>query len=241
MTLDIQYTHDGLTQYTTMSYDLIDLKRTRVNKKYNFTRYVYLHLPLFLTIPLWIRHGYSILDIQATLEYFSSIHLWQCALLLGAPASNSAIKVSFATPDSMVYGSKAIAIRKIKKILQANFDFPSHGNILDTVRDEHVPPLPVHVVNAEIYNNMLSAIPEHVNMLGTISFDIFFNWNDIQIVPMWVEKDALYCVRIIDRVIFDASNRVQTPSLSNRPLDILVGKNKFAGVEEAMFFVRECD
>jgi hypothetical protein len=236
----ITYLFDGLTQQTTVKYNIQNCKRHLVPKKFVFTRVVNLHLPLFLTIPLWKRHGYSMIDIHTTLEFFSSIHLWQCALLYGISASNSAIKLAFATPESMVYGSKAIVIRKIEKVLKQTFDFRQTGSVLDTVRDDHIPPLPLHRLDAATYLQLLLRLPKQpVNMLETIYFDDCYNWNGIQVVPLWMEKDALYCVRIINKTVFSNSGRVRKQCLSNRPLDIVIKENSFAGVEEAMFFISE--
>lgn len=234
----IKYTHSGLTQQTTVHYNIENSKRHISEKNFVFTRVVHLHLPLFLTIPVWKRHGYSMADIHVTLEFFSSIHLWQCALLYGISASNSAIKLAFATPESMVYGSKAIVIRKIEKVLQQTHDFPTSGTVLDTIRDDHIPPLPLHSLDSETYDQLLSHMPpQPVNMLDTIFYKDYFQWKDIKVVPLWIEKEALYCIRIICMDEFRNSERVKTPCLSNRPLDIRVGQMEFAGVEEAMFFV----
>ena len=62
----IMYTNKGLTQISTMYYNKSE--KTSSNSSSNITRTVTLHLPLFLTIPLWIRHGYSMKDIHTTLE-----------------------------------------------------------------------------------------------------------------------------------------------------------------------------
>jgi hypothetical protein len=236
--MNIVYCHEGLSQETEMNYNMINCKRIICDTNYMFTRSLKLHLPLFLTIPLWKRHGYSMSDIHVTLEFFSSIHLWQCALLLGISASNSAIKLAFSTPESMVYGSKAIVIRKIEKILQESFDFDTIGSVLDKIRDDHIPPLPIHSIDTSVFQTLCQYVPtQPFDMLNLIVFDDLFMWNGIKVVPLWIEKGALYCVRIIDRTVFDDSKRVKKDCLSTRPLNIKVGSDHYAGIEEAMFFV----
>lgn len=238
MNLAITYLHEGLTQQTVLKYNLVNSKREITNAENVFQRNVNLNLPLFLTSPLWERHGYSLADIHTTLEYFSSIHLWQCALLYNISASNSAIKLAFSTPESMVYGSKAIVIRKIEKVLKNNLKFNTCSvSVLDTIRDDHIPPLPIHVLDVKTYQELVDRIPEQpLNMLDTIYFDDFFYWKDIKVVPLWIEQDALYCIRVLELSVFKDSERVKKESLCNRPLDIVIGDKCFAGVDEAMFF-----
>lgn len=233
----IWYDHEGLTQHTELTYNIDDNAKRERNQDWVFRRSIDLHLPLFLTIPVWKRHGYTQQDIRTTLSYFHSIHLWQCALLFGISASNSSIKLAFATPESMVYGSKAIVTRKIERHLFATYDFPDAGSTLDIYRDDHVPPLPLHTLDSRTYAEMSAMVPENIDMLGVIEYPSSIRWRDIDIVPLWIEQDALYCIRIVALDVFKDSGRVRTPSLSNKPLDVLVDGVLFAGVEEAMFFV----
>lgn len=233
----VYYTHDGLIQQTELYYKIQNNRRCETDMDHVFDRRVKLHLPLFLTVPLWKRHGYTVPDILNTLGYFSAIHLWQCALLFGISTSSSAVKIAFSTPESMVYGSKAIVIRKIKRAIQQNFDFPPRGSVLDSVRDDHIPPLPIHSIDKDMYDAMAVAMPKTVShMLGAIGVGVLFDWMDILVAPLWIEKGALYCVRVVEKAVFLESNRNRHDRLSNRPVHIVVDGREYAGLEEAMFF-----
>lgn len=236
----VTYAEDGLVQQNECGYDMINDKRVNTTLRGSFHRTVQLHLPLFLTLPVWIRHGYSTRDIRTTLEYFASIHLWQCALLYGISISNSAIKLSFSTRESMVYGSKAIVIRKIEKAVQNIHDFTSNSHVLDTVRVDHIPPLPLHRMLKPQFHELVQLLPtQPVDLMQSIVFERSLTWRGIDIVPLWFEQDALYCIRIVPLQVFVNSQRMQHACLSNRPLDVWVSGTQFAGTEEAMFFVPE--
>ena len=235
----INYEHDGLTQKKISNYN--SHSSTSLSQSDIFQIDIRLNLPLFLTIPVWIRHGYSLIDIRTTLDYFSALHLWQCALLFGIPISSSAIKISFATPDAMIYGSKAIVIKKIERILRQTSLFDQSNTILDTSRDDHIPPLPLHKVDTNFYNVLLGILPKNqLDIMCKIHFEKYISWKDISVVPLWIEKRAIYCVRIIPTDIYKSSGRtLRHDQLSTRPLDICIGNVSYAGLEEAMFFM--CD
>ena len=69
----INYEHDGLTQKKISNYN--SHSSTSLSQSDIFQIDIRLNLPLFLTIPVWIRHGYSLIDIRTTLDYFSALHL----------------------------------------------------------------------------------------------------------------------------------------------------------------------
>lgn len=78
-----------------------------------------MRLPLFLSVNLWNRHGYSIKDVELTLAKFkSSYHLWCLALYLGLSIANSAVKPSFDSETSTVFGGAAIVRRNLIRHLQ---------------------------------------------------------------------------------------------------------------------------
>ena len=227
---------EGLTQITMYNYTLSeDEFKPQQNV---FERIVRLNLPLFLTVQVWQRHGYTLNDIKTTLEYFPAIHLWQCALLHGISASNSAIKLAFSTPESMVYGSKAIVIRKIEKMISQNYQFSNiYPSVLDVLREDHIPPIPIHPLNELEWYKLTSLLPTTplTNLLETIYYKNYFQWKDIFMVPLWVEKEAIYTIRIVTEKTFNTSGRTQN-TISTRPLDIRIGNDVYCGVEEACFF-----
>jgi hypothetical protein len=221
--LRVDYTHEGLKQSSTM--------RTG-----EMVRTVHMVLPLFLTLPVWQRHDYSLDDVQVTLDCFSAENLWQCALLLGVTTSNSAVKLSFTTPESLVFSSKAIVIRKLIKLLHDNQFFTSQVSVLDKVRDEHEPPLPIHRLCRSDFELLCSLMPtQPVALLRAIPVVRTFRFKNTDIVPLWVEGGALYCVRVVPADVYQSA-RKPCRSLSTRPLDIRIGDLEYAGLEEAMFF-----
>jgi hypothetical protein len=232
---NITYSNDGLTQKSCVEYSNGEIEQLT---QPSITRVVTLHLPLFLTIPLWVRHGYSLKDIHTTLEYFSSVHLWQCALLYGISTSNSAIKLAFSEQNAMVYGSKAIVIKKIQKVLSSVGIFKNKESVLDTLRDEHIPPLPIHRIHKQMYEELLQGLPpkDHLNLLKPVEFTRYYEWRDIKVVPLWIEKKAIYCIRIVQYEVYCTSGRMSVNSLSHTPIHIIINERKYAGTEEAMFF-----
>ena len=223
--MDIEILHDGLTQRLTKNSD----------RKLSCLHI--LHLPMFLTEQVWERCEYSIDDIKTTLEYFSALLLWQCALVYDITPSNSAIKLGFSTPESMIYGSKAIVIRKIYKKLCSKFI--KKDSVLDKTCIDHIPPIPVHRLSAHKWSALQQMVPknnENTNLLCNLYYDSIFMWKDIQMVPLNYEQNYIYCVRIIPEEIFHTSNRIQNPSLSNRPLSIYVRNQKYYGIEETCLF-----
>eukprot|EP01047_Picozoa_sp_COSAG01_P084101 COSAG01_NODE_17905_length_1115_cov_1.334646_2_plen_219_part_01 len=219
--MDIVYLNEGLTQ--TRNAKLYFKKMPKQIK--NVERHIILNLPLFMTIPVWRRHNYSLSDIRLTLSDFNALHLWQCALLLGIAASNSAIKLAFSTPESMVYGSKAIVINKIQKLLKTNYNFnDDNPSTLDTKRDDHVPPLPIHKLSVTDYHFLKSILPSTMpKLMEVVEYRNYFSWKDIKIVPLWKDKEDLYCVRIVPLTTFENSRSVNFKThkaLCHRPLTV---------------------
>lgn len=224
--------HQGLLQEVREVYDTTLDGTNKAGT--TFERHIQLQLPLFLTAEVWRRHQYSLHDVRTTLNYFSPMHLWQCCLLYGMLPSNSAIKLAFCAPESMTYGSKAIAIRKIEKTI--GNEFLDRPNVLDVQREDHVPPLPLHEIDN--WNQLYALLPHtNVRLLGRLQFSESFPWRGIELVPLWLEKGAIYAVRVVSKTTFQESHRVKRDSLSTRPLQIFIGNHEYCGVEEACFFV----
>lgn len=237
----VQYHHEGLTQLKNIRFaqDGTPIKSDHGNVDVSNIKVSFcLTLPLFLTCKVWQRHNYSLEDIQTTLEFFSSHHLWQRALLLDIHPSVSAIKVSFATAEAMVFGSKAIAIKKIKHALRSRSGPFPQVSVLDKTRMDHIPPLPLYQVSNQKIEQLRTLLPPaNTMLLRTIFYACYIKWKDILIVPVWEEQDAIYCVRIISKALFSQTQRARDISLSTRPLDIRIGEEDYCGLEEAMFFV----
>lgn len=241
----IKVCDDGLTHTSQIAYDIRKGKRRLFVTKSPFSRTVRLTPPLFLTEGVWRRHGYTMFDIRMTLSYFSPVHLWQLALLNGISASNSAIKLAFATPESMVYGSKAIVIRKICKLMKSRSELWVTGKKQSKVRSVlsklggHVPPLPYHVVDHNMYEKLLANVPSlPVDMTTPMYMKTMVKWRDITFVPLYTEKNAIFCVRVIPRTTYETSRGPykKINSLCAYPVCIWVNDVEYAGVDEAMYF-----
>ena len=242
--IPIEYEHEGLTQKTHFQYHVVYEKRvSSIHQNCKYIRKLDFQLPLFLTLPVWKRHRYTFADIKKTLSSFSSEYIWQLALLLGIPLCSSAVKSTFHNSYMLVFGSKAVAIRKIMLYLHTNesscLEFKHSVSTLDNVRDEHVPPLPIHQVTDEFYHILLHSIPETpIYLLKPIHVKTIFKWCDIFIVAMSVDREAIYCVRVVLLSTFRSSRKYTKVCMSTEPLIICVDGLDYAGLDEAMFFVK---
>ena len=232
--------HEGLIQQTTMTYNLDeDMKRCPGT---TFCRRISFHLPLFLTVEFWKRHEYSLQDIRTTLQFFASVHLWQCALLYGGISPlNSAIKLAFSKPESMIYGSKAIVIKNIIKKLhdEQQYSFSDKDpSVLDTLRQDHIPPLPLHKLSAVDWESLVNLTPtEPVDLLSGLTYPYAFAWKDIHLVPLAFEKGAIRAMKIIRSEVFYASGRVKRESMSNQPVAVRIAGQEYCGVDELCLFL----
>ena len=232
--MDVRYTHEGLVQRTFRP----------ASRKHAYSRQVFMRLPLFLTVPLWCRHQYNLADIRQTLEEFSSKLLWQCALLFGISASNSAIKVAFATDESMVYSSKKIAIKKIEKFLKKlpvlAFSFrPSAESRIDESRNDHMPLIPIHVVQPTFQAKIRNlALRQPLSTLRTNRVPGTFEWKSIRLVCVKEGMDgALTCQRVVRWETYAESGRNPRDCIIGRPLRMCDPEGRlFALVEETMVF-----
>ena len=112
-------------------------------------------------------------------------------------------------------------------------------SVLDVQREDHIPPLPIHRLGLEEWTKLNRLLPESINLMEQISFPRVFKWNDIDMVPIWYEKGAIYTVRIVPLHVFVASGRIKKLSLCNKPLNIKIDQDLYCGLEESCFFVGE--
>lgn len=241
----ISYHHAGLTQANHVEYHTHDGRRTLgttdtvgLPRGRKVVREVHLTLPLFLTPQVWLRYGYSLSDVLLTLDFFRAENLYQLALLFGISPSNSAVKVAFASKTSIVFSSKAIAVKKIKAVLVKRYRFAPHS-VLDTIRTQHVPPLPVVEIPKPDYDQVITWIPDDLKITKGDAWPCAYRYKDIALVPYAVEKGAIYAVRIIRWDTFLASGRPHQ-SLATRPMPVTLRDDPGTGycaVEEACFLV----
>jgi hypothetical protein len=228
----IKQLHDNITQKNVTNYQLVDGKRI---KGIGFKREVLLTLPLCLNETTWKRHGYNYDDIESVLKKCPRQLVWLYALLHGITASNSAIQLSFATPEFIVYGSKSIAIRKI---LLKFKNYKKFKSVLCKEKKEHVPLIPLHIINNENFEYLDYLINPNnkISPFKRMEFSDFFQWKDIQMIPVRREKNLIYCIRIIKKSIFLKSNRLYT-NLCHKPIDVFINGTDYYGmIDEACFF-----
>jgi hypothetical protein len=197
--------HEGLTQVSNLNYSFDENGKRHLEGPCKRT--IKLRLPLIFTPEVWRRHEYSLEDVIDTLNYFKSNQLWQLALLLGIPLSNSSVKLSFSGPCSLVFSSKAIVMVKIGDLLRKHYSFPE-TSVLDKTHNDHVPQLPVHKIRADSHQYWKARVPESsYSHLERKNISEFFSWKDIQMVPMALEGDHLYMIRVVAEGVFLNSER----------------------------------
>lgn len=231
--------NEGLNQCTEFSYTVSDCGKRTCTTNGPMRRKVRMKLPLLLSPEVWMRHNYSFEDIIDTLNYFKSIHLWQVAMLLGIQLHASSVKLSFSTPSSMVFSSKAIVLVKIANQLKKCFPQQYNAvNVLDRSHEDHVPPLPVHRIDTEEYQTWKRRTPleTDIKMLRPNKVDHVFHWKDIVLVPMWMEGDCIYMVRVVNKEVYEQSTR-DTDSISTMPPRFIYQGTMLYGVDEAAFFL----
>jgi len=235
------HTKNGdLNQGTEIHYKLdVSGSRVAAGEGVCMTRRMRMKLPLLFCPHVWRRHSYSLSDVVDTLNYFASMLLWQLAVLLGLQLSNSSVKLAFSSPSAMVFSSKAIVIERITKQLDKYYKFPP-SSVLEKTHEEHVPPLPIHRINGMDYQLWKSRTPtreaQH-NMMKVNVIEDVFEWKSITLVPMGMEDDCIYMIRVVDMRTFEESGR-ECGSLCERPMHFsLNGADMYGLCDEAAFFL----
>jgi hypothetical protein len=238
--VEITSMYDGMNQITEFHYDIDEYgNRIEAKQGQGMTRRMKMKLPLMFSPDFWKRHSYSLEDVVDTLNCFPSIHLWQLAVLLGVQLSNSSVKLVFSTPPAMVFSSKSIVLTKITSQLKKFYSFPE-TNVLDTTYEEHVPPLPIHRIPTAEYQLWKSRTPKlkhQIKILTPNHIDFIFNWKNITMVPMWLEDNCIYMMRVVTEDIYYQSGK-EYKSLATRPATFIYNGIKMFGLcEECAFFL----
>ena len=217
----ILYKHDGLVQEVSNS--ITSSHNEICNTKFRFT------LPVILTPLFWTRHGYSLTDIKTTLKCMYPKIVVQVARLLGVPLSHRRILISFATPTSIIFHGKDIIVKHIIKSLSNQFQ--DGVSVLDTVRTDHVPPLPLHIVPKPDYDRILSIVPKSPPSPFIVNeYKYSYNFKGADMVPYEIEQNAIYMIRIIPENVFLASRRIAKVTLANKPLNIRIDHKMYCGI-----------
>ena len=173
-------------------------------------------------------------------NYNNSDLLWQLAVMLGIPLTNSSVKLSFARPTSMVFSSKAIVMVRIMNQLRQYYEFSSQS-VLDKTHEEHVPPPPVHRIPSEEYQHwkVITEACEPLKMMGPNERPELFQWRGIHMAPVCMEDSSIYMIRTITEEQSQRTGRTGD-SLVSRPVVFHAqGKTYHGLVDEASFFLPE--
>jgi hypothetical protein len=232
--------HQDLVQVGRYTYQTDTGTGARRTAAHGFTRTTRLYMPLMCTPAAWKRHEYSLSDVVNSLDFLPSINLWQLAVMLGIPLSNSSVKVAFATAESVVYSAKATVLRDIAAHLRQFYTWPAHS-VLDRAHDQHVPPLPVHHVHMDMYARLKAVAPEALSAWDFWEENAVaevFRWKDIWVMPLRREADHLYAVRVFKQPVYTHSERPMD-SLATRPMQLrdAAGTLWFAACDEAVYFL----
>lgn len=229
--LKIAEENKGLTQIKTVNFNC-KTSGGKVTVCYRFA------MPLFMCLSVWRRHRYNANDIRTTLKFFPASFLWKLAMLFSIKISPSALKMSFDGSTSLIYGSKAIVISKVVQKAEPFLLGKGTESVLDTcsARIDHVPPLPLHASSATFMATLVNTLKSIDHSKRTLLVDPVA-WEGIDIIPLSIDNGAMYCTRVVQKSVFDRSER-NTQSLCAKPLIYVVVRDgtQWATVEEAMFF-----
>lgn len=233
--------NDGLIEEVSWTYSIDGNKRIEGRE---FKRTVRLFVPLCLRPSFWKRNKYSLEDVYNTIRPFLPQTLWKYALLFGITSSNSTIKISFSSPESMIFGSRAIVIEKLMQVIKKRYRhvLNTKASILDITHLDHNPPIPVHHVSKSIFDKIHSLIrmDEHSfanNILREIHYQDYFTFNEVQMVPTEIEKDSILAIRIFNWDVYQKIRGIRGNALCYRPFDIRIKNQRYAGsCEEACLF-----
>lgn len=237
----IETEEDGLIQRTCIHYTTDRQgKRIRCRAGEGITRTIVMHLPLAFSPSTWVRHRYSFEDMVDIFNYNNSDLLWQLAVMLSVPLTNSSVKLSFARPTSMVFSSKAIVMVRIMNQLRQYYNFSSQS-VLDKTHEEHVPPPPVHRITSEEYQHwkMITAACEPLRMLGPNERPELFAWRGILLAPVCMEDNSIYMIRVITEEQSKRTGRTGESLVSQPVVFHTQGKTYHGLVDEACFFLPE--
>jgi hypothetical protein len=239
--------HHGLTLRSVLGYKCTGKSRNPREQVMNidkapYVRKVRFNLPLLATPETWHRHNYSLDDVKSTLELLSCHHLWKLASLLGITTPYFAVQPTFATRTDVKFSDKTPTLLKIMNYVKSNYVLSSR-NVLDRSHEKHNPPLPAHNIPAHEYERLRAIVSQmqkpwsylHDNH---INFD-FYPWKDIFLVPISLEKNHIYCMRVVPWSVLVNSGRDHSP-MCNRPLRFIRNNQCYAALTDESCFLLPC-
>jgi hypothetical protein len=227
----MKYKYSDLTQTASSP----DNKLSAFDRAFSYT--FEFNLPLLLLPPVWRRHNYTLDDVVSSLKYYPAQILWQWALIQGILPCASAFKRNYSLPYKQQFGAKAIVTRKITSHITEHIKLSDGPSVLYHVNNyDHVPPVPIHQITDTMYSKLfVHILHPDFDALSIIDVTCIFPWKDITIIPLWLENNAIYCVRIVSMSQMLKSTRFKG-SLSTRPFSIRYKGSYFAALEEGMLF-----
>lgn len=245
--MSIRYSCGDLRQSTRTAYYLSEGRRTIMSSGDarggrsgggHWVRRVRLSLPRQLVPSVWTRHGYSREDLEQVLYHHPPEMIFMLGLLLGPfgiPPTNSAVRVSFASPTEVGYSSKNITNNKIVAHVSACMALPA-DSCLDTRRVFDVPPLPIHHVEPGVFVDAVRHMPHNVDCIGVTRWKKSYKLCGVDMVPVDRRLGAVYMIRIVPRELYHSSGRAMD-SIVTRPMAVEVGGDEYYGLIEESCFV----
>jgi hypothetical protein len=228
--------NEGLTHERRESHDILNGNRVTGSV---FQYHAKLNLPLFLTPELWERHRYTLSDITNTLQSYPVLCLWQCALLFDIKLSNSAVRASCASSESMIFTSKSVVIKKITKYVSEHMGL-GQISVIDVRDSSHCPPIPKHAISKHRWDALACLTPTNtVDMLQTLYYDGYFEWRNTKFVPLYVNNNCICSMRIVTFDIYSISGRPIFGSMTHKPVDVNIANVHYCGVDEMCLFSLE--
>jgi len=195
---------------------------------------IQLHLPCFALPTYWTRYNLSQEDVLNISDHISASVYWLMAMLLGIDVSASAVRPSFASPDTVLVSSKAIAYRKIEKIL--NYSFHPHPTLeMGLASIDHVPALPRIIVDKAQLDMLQGMLYPNLTAFETNRISTCFHHNGMQWVARACEGDAIFAQRLIPLEVFNLSGKYNG-SHSSRPLLLALDGATHVLAEESCLF-----
>lgn len=154
-----------------------------------------LRLPITLLCTYWKRHDLSIADAYQCINYVPAQFIWMLALLYGQDLSPSSLKPSFANETDVLVSSKAIAVKKIIRIITHKF---SHiDKIFADPSSQHIPAIPTHYISRALYDVAASALSPVLDIHTTNVVHGFISYVGVLWLPRLFEGASISCTRVI--------------------------------------------
>lgn len=184
-------------------------------------------LPYFMPT-CWRRHGYSASDIEQTFKSFKSCHLWPHAVMYGIPFDSNCVKAGYGSETQLIWGAKLCVIKHmLRRALAIYPESVTNQNRLFQGTNVHIPKLPIHVISALEFANILAGVGSTV-----------VSWRGIKAVALRPERNGQ--LLLMNRVIPSETWKKlfqEAESMATEPTEVTDDTgNRWTLLEEAWFF-----